>query len=220
MRTLMLLTALCALASPAAAEDPSPLPTGVLGAALHGSGAGPGLTLDGRLVLPRGAQVGLTLTGQAFGIGHFSGQTVHDVSSIEPGVVVLAPLVRAPGFELAFRFGAGARFSYERAGQRRQATRAVTEVAMLAHLRLRARGLVRVGALVGVELEVAPTVELADQTLMVVLSGGYAVAPRALLFASMEGGGSYGFGGDNGKVVLRGTVGLRVALSGDARTSF
>lgn len=219
MRILMLITALSALASRADAEEPAQA-TGVLGVATHGAESGPGVTLDARLVLPRGTQVGLHVTGEAFGTGHLSGQVTHDTASFEPSVLLLTPLVRTPGLELALRLRAGGRFSYEREAPRRQATRAVSEVAMLAHLRLRERGLLRLGPLVGIELEVSPTVELADQTLLIVLSGGYAVTPHALLFASMEGGGSYGFGGDNGKVILRGTIGLRVSLSGDARTAF
>lgn len=41
-----------------------------------------------------------------------------------------------------------------------------------------------------------------------------------LLYGQIDGGGSYGFNGDNGKALLRGALGLRFSLGGDAREGF
>ena len=88
------------------------------------------------------------------------------------------------------------------------------EIALLAHVRLDRAWMFRAGAILGFDLEVSPTVDLADQTQLLTAGVGWAPEDDVMIYVSAEGGGSYGFNGDNGKVMARGTLGVRVALDG------
>lgn len=175
------------------------------------------LALDLRHRSADGLEVGGLVEVGLRDAAYVGGQTEHGASSGGVGLVLLVPLTRQGPLSLELRGVAGASYlrllEAPRAGSR-DAARARLEVGMLAHVRLETAWLLRLGATLGFELEVAPTIDLADQTAL--LCAGIAFAPSSdwMLHAQLEGGGSYGFDGDNGKVIVRGTVGVRVAFDG------
>jgi hypothetical protein len=209
-------------ARPAVAAEAQPI-AAMGGVSAVGSGAGAGLLLDGRLRLHGGAQLGLSLSGQTLRVTYFGGHKAEGVLAGEAMLLGLLPLLRVDPVELDMRLASGIRTLRDH-GQLetpyRHAHRSTTELACLAHVNLGSRYLLRAGAIIGLELETHPTAELADQLQLVTLGLGRAVTPSLMLYAHVDAGGTYGFDGDNGKTVLRGAFGLRVAFGGDALTGF
>lgn len=221
MRTLLLVTALALAArGTARAQD---APTGSLGVALTGSNEGAGLSLDGRLTLRRGTTLGLGIAAAWRDVAYFGGRSAHGVATVEPSLLVLLPAARTGTLALDVRLGTGMRFARDVGDvttQHERATRVVTELGLFGHLRVGPTLVLRAGALLVIEVEAAPTVALADMMQLVSLGVGIQVAPNALLYATAEAGGTYGFDGNNGKVVARGALGVRVPFGGDPRAPF
>jgi hypothetical protein len=211
------------LSARAASPPEAGLPQPVLGVAALGGVAGAGLALEGRLRVASGVQVGIGVTSQALRVAHIGGYAVRGVSGNEVRLLALFPLLESQGFELDLRLATGLIYLHDVGtleSPYRHALRSSTEVACLAHVRLGDHNVLRAGVILGFDLETEPTTSLADQSQLLSVGFGRALGPSTLLYASVEGGGTYGFNGDNGKAVLRGSLGLRFALGGDARMAF
>jgi hypothetical protein len=208
----------------AASADDETTTTGSFGVAATGSNEAYGLALDARLVLPRGTQLGLALEGTGVTTGYFGGRTIHGAAGATSTALALVPLARTHGLALDLRLSTGVRYVRDvgaRDSQYTRAIRSVTELGLFAHLRVGPWLLVRAGALCVFELELRPTVALADQAGLLSLGVGVALTDHALLFATLDAGGTYGFDGNNGKVIVRSALGLRVPIGGgDVRAPF
>lgn len=230
-----LFVALLLAASSASAQDstnPAPLPEaahdgvqGLLGVALRGSNEGAGLGLDARVRLPRGTQLGAILASDYLETAHVGGFVTHGAATGELRLLALVPLVVSPRVELDLRVSTGLRFIRDVGSPTTNgadAMRSSTEFALLAHVAIGERLLLRAGATFVLELEVQPTVALADQMQLLTLGLGSTFGERTLLYGTVDAGGTYGFDGDNGKVVVRGELGLRIALGrgANARAPF
>jgi hypothetical protein len=208
-----------AYASPARTGHP------VVGAAAQVSGdsRGGGLVLDGRWRWRGGQQLGVVVSGQALDVAYLGGKSTPEVLASEGLVLGLLPVLSAGLVEFDLRLLTGLRY-LENVGakpsEHPRALRAVSELGWLAHLSLGESYVLRAGALLGVELETQPSTALADQTQLLTLGLGRTLSKELLLFASLDAGGTYGFDGDNGKVILRGAVGLRWSIGADALTAF
>jgi hypothetical protein len=185
---------------------------------------GPGavLSVDGRLSWDD-VQVGAVLTGGARDAFYLGGYAEHEAGVLGGRLLVMGRLLEAGALRLDLRAGSGLSGTIAAAdvqGPHRAAMRWSTELAMLAHVHIDPAWLLRLGAAATFELEVAPAVDVADQAALLLAGIGFAPAPELLVFAGGEVGGSYGFDGDNGKVVFRADLGVRVALDGDATAAF
>ena len=209
----------CAPARAAEAETPS---SWRAGAAALFDNTGGGLALDGRYRFGSGAQLGLMGSGRALSKAYFGGQKVEGAAAGQADALLLVPLRRA-ALELDLRLTSGLRYAADLGDDSLapdDAWRSVTELGCIAHVRLGARQLLRAGVILGFELELQPTQELADQTQLLSLGWGHAITPSTLLYGQVDAGGAYGFDGDNGKALIRGAFGLRLSFGGDAREGF
>lgn len=194
----------------------------VFGVAALGSNAGAGLSADAGWRFAGGQQLGIAVVGEGLGTAHLGGRVARGVSASDARAFTLLPLLTARAFELDLRLASGVRYLRDLGAleSHRDALRSTTELALLAHVDLGERYLLRTGVLLGFDLELSPTTSLADQAQSLTLGVGRVLGASTLLYASVDAGGSYGFDGDNGKAILRGALGLRFPLGGDARTPF
>ena len=194
----------------------------VFGLAALGSNSGAGLSADAGLRFAGGQQLGIALASEGLWTAHLGGQVAKGVSASEARAFTLLPLLTARNLELDLRLSSGARYLRDVGGleTHRDALRSTTELALLAHVRLGERYLLRTGVLLGFDLELSPTTSLADQSQSLSVGLGRTLGASTLLYAHVDAGGSYGFDGDNGKAIVRGALGLRFPLGGDARTAF
>lgn len=175
------------------------------------------LAVDLRWRSREGIQLGGVVELGARDAAYLGGHAEHGAASGGLGVVVLAPLVSSGPLTIDLRGLAGATYLrlFEAVnGPSNDAVRARLDLSMLAHVRLDTAWLLRVGVTLGFDLEVTPTVELADQSTLLTAGIGFAPATDWMLHAQIDAGGTYGFDGDNGKVIVRGTVGVRVLFDG------
>ena len=189
-----------------------------LGARVVGQNNGSGLELDGRYGFSSGVQLGVL---GALGYAHrsyISGQAVDDVVLTRGALMLLVPTTADGPARLFLRFVHGATvLSTESA----DAVRQTNEIGAFAHLSLGARSLLRAGVVLGADLEVSPTVELADQYQGLSAGYGYAVSRGVLVYADVAAGSTFGFNGDNGKVYYGGSLGVRLYLGKEnARGAF
>jgi hypothetical protein len=222
-RGALLLVLSTSLSAHAASADKGLPPQPVFGVAALGDAAGAGLALEGRLRIASGVQLGLGVASQALRVAHMGGYAVRGVSRNEAQLLALFPLLEIQGFELDLRVATGLVYLHDVGALEspyRHALRSSTEVACLAHVRLGDHNVLRAGVRLGFDLETEPTTSLADQAQLLSVGFGRALTASTLLYASLDGGGTYGFNGDNAKAVLRGSLGLRFTLGGDARMAF
>jgi hypothetical protein len=173
---------------------------------------GLGLALDARLQL-NWLQLGATLETSRQQQLFISGLATDPGSNLDVRLLGQARISESGPVSMSLRLRSGvARLS----GPDTNATRLASELALLATLSLQDRWQLRFGPMIGFDLEVSPTREVADQAQLLLASIGYSPRPGWLLFGSAEGGGSLGFNGDNSKVLARATFGLRVSLDGAA----
>jgi hypothetical protein len=210
----------------AAEEAESPNPTeqqdlrAVLGTRLLGRESGGGIELDARMRLLCGVQLGAAFGLMGYERAYVSGQTVLGAGGLSGTAIFVAPVVTAHPVELDLRLESGV-LAIDDFGQDVTALRQTDELGMFAHVHIGDLWLLRAGAIVGVEMEVDPTVDLADQTQLITLGVGYAISDHLLAYVDATGGGTFGFNGDNGKFVFEGSFGLRVPFgAGGARVAF
>lgn len=206
---------------PESRDGRGPRATGIVGFALRGSAEGGGLGVDARLRLPHGTQLGVMVASDYLEAAHIGGFVTHGAVAAEVRVLALVPLARSSGVEFDLRLSTGVRFFRDvgtPATNGNDGMRSSTELALLAHVRLGERLLLRAGATIVLELETRPTVSIADQMQLLTLGLGSTLGQRTLLYGTVDAGGTYGFDGDNGKVVVRGELGLRIPL-GDGATA-
>jgi hypothetical protein len=137
--------------------------------------------------------------------------------------LALFPLLTARSVEFDLRVTTGLDYARDVSGRvtsYRDALRSVSELSWLAHVPLATASLFRAGAILTFEMETQPTQALADQALLLTVGFGHEVSESALFYANIDAGGTYGFDGDNGKVVTRGALGLRWSWDGAAVTAF
>lgn len=128
--------------------------------------------VDLRLRREDGLQLGLQVEGGVFNAVYLGGYSEHGAGTLRGSGVLLARVLAAGDLTLDLRVVTGARFMrlFEASqGPSREALRWTNEVAMLAHVRLGDAWLLRVGAILGFDLEVSPTVDIADQTQLLTL---------------------------------------------------
>jgi hypothetical protein len=184
---------------------------------------GRGFSLDGRWVFVRGLQVGAMLEGSQAQQVFISGLALLGGRVLEARLVGLAPIYRTGPLAMSLRFRTGGSWLTDiKAEDSSPGTgiRWVADLSLFASVELRERWSLRVGPTIGIELEVSPTVEMADQAQLILAGVGYTPRPGLLLYSNVEGGGSLGFNGDNEKVLARATLGLRIDLGSKARSMF
>lgn len=202
-------------------EQPVPEGDGTalhLGARLFGQNNGSGLELDGRYGFRSGVQLGLLGSLGYAPHGYMSGQPIDDAVLSRGALVLVVPTTTAGPLQLFLRLVHGATvLSAESA----DAVRQTNEVGAFAHLSLGRESLLRLGVVLGADLEVWPTVELADQYQGLTGGYGYALSRAVLVYGEGAVGSTFGFNGDNGKVYYGGSLGVRLPFGKeDARGAF
>ena len=183
------------------------------GASVNADLGGAGVALDGRYRFASDVQLGLFVGGDLPGRAYLSGRPVDGVAGASAGLILLLPLVSSPRVKLFFRSFHGANALSELGGAAR-ATRQTNDLGAFAHVRMTDKWLLRTGVRAGFELEVDPLIELADQTQLLTLGCGYSLAKGYLLYAEATTGGTFGFNGDNAKLIAEGLFGVRFSLPG------
>lgn len=191
-----------------------------LGARTFARDSGGGVELDLRHRFHFGFELGAELHGSYLEKGYLSGQPVTPVLAAGGGLVLLLPALSSDRIDLFFRYVPGvARLD----GVDRDATalRQTNEIGAFGHVLLGHNSLIRTGVLLGVDLEVDPTVDLADQSQLLTLGYGHALSEHLLCYADVTAGGTFGFNGDNGKAIVEASLGFRIPLAkGGARGAF
>lgn len=194
----------------------------IVGGRVFGREAGAGMELDVRARFANGVQIGVAVGGSALAEAYLTGQPTPGVAAASATGIFSAPVVSHGPLTLDLRIESGAVVLHD-VGAPDDATRVrqVDELGLFAHVAVGADWLLRAGATIGVELEVADAVELADQTQLLDVALGYVLGDNALLYAQLAGGGTFGFDGDNAKFLMEGSLGLRLPLGeGGARVAF
>jgi hypothetical protein len=196
----------------------------IIGAAALVNPLGGGLELDVRYRFFSSAmQLGLLVNGQAASNAFFGGTKAEGVASSAVKAIILIPILVTPSVEFDVRLMTGVTYARDVWGSvtpYRDSLRSATDLAWLAHVPLGDVSLLRVGAVVGVDIEMQPTQSLADQAALLTVGFGRKVTQSALFYASVEAGGTYGFDGDNGKVVTRGSLGVRWSWANEVVLAF
>lgn len=186
----------------------------IVGSRLVAAPTGGGFAFDVRARFASGVQVGVDVAASAHEHAFMSGQRVNDVGTLGGTAIFLLPLVFAGPLEFDLRAESGLSALYGLGDVSTSALRQVNELGMVAHVALGRRWLFRAGALLGFELEVRPTTDLADQSQLLTAGLGVAILDDLLLHTDVTGGGTYGFDGDNGKFIFEGTLGVRYPFGG------
>jgi hypothetical protein len=212
------------LPSTALAQPPGAIsekPAGfVAGARSFFRSLGAGVEFDGRYRFESEVELGLRLQGAYLDEGYLSGHTVSPVATGGAGLVVLFPVTSSGPLDLFARYVPGLAF-LEGVEDDASAVRQTNEFGAFGHVMIGTHGLLRVGAILGVDLEIDPTTDLADQSQAITLGYGHAFGESWLLYADVTSGGTFGFNGDNGKAILEGSIGVRIPVSGGgARGAF
>ncbi|WP_437809777.1 hypothetical protein [Sorangium sp. So ce1078] len=195
----------------------------VLGSRLIGRSTGGGLELDGRVRFAGGAQLGAAASFWALDRAYIGGQTVKGASGASGAALFLMPLVTHDPIELDLLLRTGFLALHDVGGGDAPASaiRHFDELSMMAHVALGDTWLLRAGAIVDFELELDPTMDLADLAQVVTAGAGYAVSEHVLLTLDASAGGTFGFNGDNGKFILEGSFGARFAFGpGGSRVAY
>lgn len=205
-------------ASPSDPEDVRP----IVGGRVFGREAGAGVELDVRARFENGVQLGVAVGGAALAEAYLTGQPTPGVAGVSASGIFSAPVVTHGPLSLDLRVESGAVVLHDVGAPDAAArVRQVDELGLFAHVAVGADWLLRAGASIGVEIEIADAVELADQTQLLDVALGYALGDNALVYAELAGGGTFGFDGDNAKFLMEGSLGLRLPLGeGGARVAF
>lgn len=205
----------------AVAAMPAEMVRPVLGARILGRESGGGIELDARARFAGGIQLGAVVGMTAFERAYVSGRPGFGAGAVSAEGIFVAPLVVAAPIELDLRLQSGVLAIDDFGEDRAIALRQINELGMFAHVSVADHWLLRCGAVLGVELELQPTVDLADQSQLISLGVGYELTDHLLAYVDATGGGTFGFNGDNGKLLLEGSFGLRLPLgAGGARVAF
>ena len=201
--------------------DPHDDPAGfVAGARTYFRNLGGGLELDGRYRLESELELGVRLQGTYLDKGYLSGHVVSPVVTGAAGLVLLLPVTNAGSRSLFVRYVPGVTL-LEGVDAETSAVRQTNEIGAFGHWSLGSRGLLRLGVILGVELEVDPTVAVADQSQAITLGYGHALSESLLLYADVTSGGTFGFNGDNGKAIFEASLGVRLPFgAGGPRGAF
>lgn len=167
-----------------------------------------------------GAQLGLDGRALSVRSAYLDGYAAQRGDAFTGAGQVLLPLVQMGPLEIHLRASLGAKALRvdESAGPHRRSTTLLGDVGPIVNVRL-APGLgLRTGWLAITHFQLTPGFDV--EALGQVLLAG-AVVPLSddvQLHADVETGGTFGFDGDGGKYLVRGTVGARWVLGGAARS--
>lgn len=224
--TRLLLCLIAFSAIPARGHAQTPPPSFLFGAAgvlrptaAFDGVAAAGAQVDLRYRFAQGYQLGAVVEGLALPEEIFvGGEPTREGGSFAGRLLAMLPIAALGPLHFDFRLATGAALLRTAA---QSSTRSLTEFAFLATMLLGERWMARAGAILAIELELSPGVEVANQAQLLSAGAGYALSPSYMVYALIDAGGSLGYDGDNAKVIVQATLGMRVALGrGDARVAF
>ena len=214
LAAFVLVLAMASLSAAPARAEPLRLVAG--GAVQVNESPGISGNLDFRLVFGGGVQLGLALRAGALDRAYPGGYAERGAIEYGGAAVALFPLLKHGALALDLRTVVGAtQLSLSDAQPHDAATRLNVELAMFARVTLSELLTLRVGAVLGYDQELSPSAETADQSQRLTVGLLVHPAPTWAVYALVDGGGTYGFDGDNAKMMVRGELGVRVALGGD-----
>ncbi|MGF1468636.1 MAG: hypothetical protein ACFCGT_21130 [Sandaracinaceae bacterium] len=187
---------------------------GAVGVAGTASNLEAGGEIDARIRFDRGLQLGLTVRGARSYETYVGGFAEGDGATVEGLGHALVPWFTSEALEVGLRMAVGVRRTFVDTAQGPfdASTRLTTDLGPLVALNLDPHLTVRLGWTTLVELELDPTTEIArlGQRLtlgvLVPIDGGVSVV------AEVGAAGTFGFDGDNEKVLFDGVLGLRWAF--------
>ena len=183
-----------------------------------------GTALGYRVRTTRGSQFGIELSSAYDDTVFIAGREGEDANAFSTRLTSLTPVWEESSLAFAFRGEAGFRRTWgAQAAGTDDGTAVVPledtsswavelEVGLLGYMNMHPKAILRMGVLVPLSFEVSPTTEfdLFGALLLVGVQGR--VGHRWWLYGDFETGGVGGFQGDGAKVVLRGIIGVRVAI--------
>jgi hypothetical protein len=130
----------------------------------------------------------------------------------------VAPLVDAGPLQLslALQLGVRALFAADSVGPDTRALVLLTRLGPIASVRVTDAFAVRAGWCSVVNLQLTPGADLEALGQVLMLGAVVHFTPSLAAYADFETGGLLGFGGDGGKYLVRGSLGLRWTLNGGA----
>lgn len=172
-----------------------------------------------RLGLAGGVQLGLEVRHAPSRQGYIDGFAATGGSAQYGTLRALFPLAASGPLELGLGTSLGVRrlAANASAGPERTSLAFTSEVGPIAHLQLSPALTLRAGWLQVTHLQTAPSTSLDAMGQVLVLGAMAPVTDSLQLYADLETGGLFGYDGDGGKYLTRGTVGARLMLGGAAR---
>jgi len=190
-----------------------------VGVAGRGSSLEVGGEVDARIRLPEGAQFGVSVRGARTSRTYLGGYAEGDGGSFDASLHGVVPLFATDALEVGLRLGLGARSLWLDAAQGpyETAARLTSDFGPVAALHVDPHLTLRLGWTLVVEAELDPTVEIS--TLGARLVGGALVpiGEGVMLYGDVGVLGTFGFGGDNEKLQVDGTLGVRWAFGAGSR---
>jgi len=213
---------LCLSAAPALAQEPAAAqePSSLHGFSMAGSysNVDSALTLGYRLRLPSGVQLGLEARHAPSREAYIDGFLGTGGSAQHGTFRALVPLASAGPLTIGFGANLGLRSLSVRNSLPDSSSLAVTsELGLLAYLPLSSRLTLRTGWLQVTSFQTKPGFAVDALGQVMVLGVTAPVTDSLQLFADLETGGLFGYDGDGGKYLTRGTLGARLVTGGAAR---
>lgn len=185
---------------------------------------GLGTAFGYRVRTTRGPQFGIELSSAYDNTVFIAGREGESANAFSTRLTSLTPVWQTNDLAFALRGEAGFRRTWDaQAAGTDDGSAAIPldetsswavefELGLLGYMNMHPRAILRMGVLVPLSFEVSPTTEfdLFGALLLVGVQGR--VGHRWWLYGDFETGGVGGFQGDGAKVVLRGIIGVRVAI--------
>ena len=162
--------------------------------------------------LSRSLRLGLRLRGLGVRKTYVAGFEEDDGSAVEGLPFMSVRVARLGRAELRLHVGVGARQMFLDSTRDDASTRLLTEFGPMVHWQLDPAWRLEAGWIQRADLELSPTTDLAVLGSVFRLRTTARLGGRWSMYASGEFGGVFGYGGDNEKIQVRGSVGLQVAL--------
>ena len=187
---------------------------------LTGSNFDSGASLGYRTRFRGGAQLGIEARALAAREAYVDGFAATGGYSVAGLAIGMLPMVQAGPLDLHLRASVGGRSLKvdETTGPRERSFTLVSEVGPVVNVRVSQDLTLRTGWLAITNFQLSPRFD-SEALGQVLLAGAVMpLTPDLQLHADVETGGLFGFDGDGGKYVLRGSVGARWVLGGSARS--
>ncbi|WP_309887711.1 hypothetical protein [Archangium sp.] len=214
---------LCLSAAPALAQETASAqePSALHGFSMAGSysNVDSAVTLGYRLRLPSGVQLGLEARHAPSREAYIDGFPGTGGSAQYGTLRALVPLASAGPLTIGFGANLGLRSLSVRSslGPDSSSLAVTSELGLLAHLPLSSLLTLRAGWLQVTSFQTKPGFAVDALGQVMVLGVTAPVTDSLQLFADLETGGLFGYDGDGGKYLTRGTLGARLVLGGAAR---